>query len=214
MHLNNPTMAALIPKPFIRWACNVVLIALVCTPLQGHADAAPAEGLMGIRVRVRAVRALGLVPNAQVQHAALASGGSAASAEESCSQRLDSALSDISAKLKALQYRDYKIASSQEVIVPLMKKRAMYLHDGNVLLVRPLYAEGESIGLWLRWVDGAGTRLLDTRMHFNERETMLAGAELSATDGRASDTATVLAIDVSPAQRSITARSTNELSTE
>jgi hypothetical protein len=122
-------------------------------------------------------------------------------ARSSCSakQRWDSALEDISSKLKALQYRDYKMAASQEVIVPLMKKRAVHLHDGNVLLVRPLYADGETIGLWLRWIDGAGTRLLDTRMHFNERETMLTGTELSATDGDGGGLATVLAIDVNAA---------------
>jgi hypothetical protein len=171
-------------------------------PHMAYADEKPAEGTLGVVVRVRAVRAVGAIKPTETNSMAAVEQVAAAAAPEparsSCStkQRWDPALEDISSKLEALQYRDYKMAASQEVIVPLMKKRAVYLHDGNVLLVRPLYADSETIGLWLRWVDGVGTRLLDTRMHFNERETMLTGTELSATDADGGGSATVLAIDV------------------
>lgn len=170
----------------------VAFVVLLVFPALGAADESSPESAMVIRVRIRAVRALGLTHPTQLKTGVVL--GAAMPLPQ-----ISPALEDISEKLKALNYREYKVASSQEVLVPLMKKRTVYLHEGNMLLVRPLYADGGNIGLWLRWIDGAGTRVLDTRMHFHERETMLTGTELTGADGRVGEAATVLAIDVSAA---------------
>lgn len=103
-------------------------------------------------------------------------------------------LHDIDGKLRKLPFHTFSLVSSQSERIDLMKKETLYLSGGNELTVRPLYSEHGKVGLWLRWIDSAGAKVLDTRMHLATGESMVAGADAGQ------DTATVLAIDVNPAQ--------------
>lgn len=201
------------------------LSASVAVADEGEAVTAP-----GIIVNIRVVKALGEIQ----EDGSAGVGGSAeksppgiiqsvvanitAASQELApapEQKVEPALDDIGSKLRKLHYREFKLASSQDVAIPLMKKRVVYLSDGHTLTIRPQYVDGSKIGIWLRWVDEAGTRVLDTRMHFHEEETMLAGTELPSCSrsrnaaalkadakGQLVDgghAATVLAIRVQPA---------------
>ena len=212
--------------------CALGVVPMVVTAAvadEGETVAAP-----GIIVNIRVVKALGEIredaPVVAVDKSeALTAGivqsvvanitGASQELAAAPKQKVEPVLEDIGAKLSKLHYREFKLASSQDVAIPLMKKRVVYLSDGHTLAIRPLYVDGSKIGIWLRWVDAAGTRVLDTRMHFHEEETMLAGTEVPCSrssaaaahkahaakdqgDGGQGDgehAATVLAIKVQPA---------------
>lgn len=107
---------------------------------------------------------------------------------------IDRRISDLQSKLQNLHYSRFRMVSSYQDVVPLMKKRVMQLDQGQSLAVRPLYIRSDRIGLWLRWVDRNGEQLLDTRMHFEPDESIVSGFDV---DG--GEAGTVLAVNVSPA---------------
>ncbi len=156
-------------------------IFLVCSGLVGVGSASIELALAdAVNIRVRAIRAETAAP----------SGENNSDKVINC----EKSLQDIDGKLRKLPFHTFSLVSAQSERVDLMKKETMYLTGGNELTVRPLYAAQGKVGLWLRWTDSAGAKVLDTRMHLATGESMVAGTDTGQ------DTATVLAIDVNPAQ--------------
>jgi hypothetical protein len=100
------------------------------------------------------------------------------------------ALSDIREKLKKLKYDQLTLISSQQKIVGLNEKESVSIGEGHTLYFRPVYKSDKKACLWLKWTDSTGMNVLDTRLHFNNGETVLTGT--SNNDG----TGIVLAIDL------------------
>jgi len=105
---------------------------------------------------------------------------------------LDSTLEDLRPKLQKLHFRKYKLLGTEVTDVGLLQKVTVPLISGDTLTVRLLEVANRRIGLWLKWRDKAGNEVLDTRMHFNSGESMLAGTDSDANCG------IVLAIKASP----------------
>lgn len=164
-------------------ALLVTLVLPFALPCNNSIADEPALGNAGsadsIRVRVRTIRATGNLD--EVSEAAFGD----------TRPSVDDSLRDIQQQFQKLHFKKFRLVSSQQEVVPLMKKQMIYLVEGNTLAVRPFYLDGRKIGLWLRWIDGSGMKVLDTRIHFNCGESFITG-----TDGDA-NTGTVLAIDVS-----------------
>ena len=136
-----------------------------------------------VRIRVRTVKATLRLPDQELPDPTSSQGAP-------IDRIVDDSLFDLAPKLEKLHFKKFHLVSSQDEVVPMMKKATMYLQDGNTLSVRPLYLDGPKIGMWLRWQSATGVKILDTRMHFHCGESMLTG-----TDGDG-DSGMVLAIDV------------------
>lgn len=136
-----------------------------------------------VSVRVRAIRALGAFQQGEIDASSMTP------AEERL-QGLDPKLLDLKDKLAKLQYHRFRLLTQQAAEIPLRKKQTIPLISGQTLTLRPLYVDGQKIGLWLRWKDPTGSDILDTRLHFDNESSMITGTEAAADSG------IILAIDV------------------
>jgi hypothetical protein len=138
-----------------------------------RAEAQEVAQAPGITVRVRTIRAAGRVtePPADEQ------GKEQAKAARIGKLAVDDGLQDLLSKLRQLPYRNYRLGITRDVVVPVKQKQTVRLNGGQVLNLRLLYAEGAKMGMWIRWTDKHGAALLDTRMHFNRSEPMIAGTD-------------------------------------
>ena len=107
-------------------------------------------------------------------------------------RKVDSRLKDLSNKLSKLQYREYSLLSTQDTKLNVTEKKVLHLPKGHSLAVRPLYVQGRRVGMWLKWKDGGGMKILDTRMHFTCGENMVTGTD------NTHDSGIILAISVNP----------------
>jgi len=176
-------------------------IFVVCSGLASIAAGNTAVLAEAVTIRVRAIRASGIDPST-----ATSFGDPTRTREINCPRTLG----DINGKLSKLPYNSFSLVSSQTETIDLMKKETLYLTGGNELTIRPLYSENGKVGLWLRWIDSDGAKVLDTRMHLATGESMVAGAEVTDAGNAGDDNrgpentgtehraAMVLAIDVSP----------------
>ena len=139
-----------------------------------------------VQVRVRTVRAIERSAEAEKKEKG------AALMAVAPSQRVDRRLSDLSPKLQKLPFRDFNMLSSEELLIPVLKRQSISLSSGQTLVVRPLYVEERKVGLWIHWQDASGAELLDTRMHITPGESVIAGTDNSPSSG------VVLAIEVEP----------------
>ena len=105
---------------------------------------------------------------------------------------VDPQLQGLKKKLKDIPYKDFNLACSKSVVIPMKEKQHLTLDDGDKLSLELLYVDEERVGLWIDWRDPKGMQLLDTRMHFGCHETMLAGAD----GGEDSNSGKVLAIAI------------------
>ncbi len=155
------------------------------SPLEAFAEATDVSSVM---VHIRAVRALEKVePEPVSEH----SGGSG----DSDTLQIDTRIRDLADKLEKLHFRNFHLISSQREVVQIGKRQNVALVDGNQLTLRPLTLDDKRISMWIKWQDGSGMQVLDTRMHFDCGESVVTGVE------QAADTGLILAIDVSPIKR-------------
>jgi hypothetical protein len=105
---------------------------------------------------------------------------------------IPSGLNHIKEKLEEVHFKNFKLDSTQSITLPIKEKQKITLNNGDQLALEMLYLEAERIGLWINWQDSSGMELLDTRMHFDTAETMLAGAECEENKGK------MLAVRVAP----------------
>lgn len=129
----------------------------------------------GVTVNVRTVRATNIRPHG---------------AKEKL--EVDKRLADLTPKLRKFQYQDYSLIASKQEFIGLTSRKEIALNEGYSLAMRPLYIDGKRVGMWLRWQDAHGMKLLDTRMHFNCGVPVLTGTESSPDSG------VILAISVAP----------------
>ena len=105
---------------------------------------------------------------------------------------IDSRLQDLALKFQKLQFRTFKLVSSQTRVVGLERKEVMSIGSGNTLMLRPISMDKNRVGMWIKWTDSAGVEVLDTRMHFECGDSMITGADHTGDSG------IILAIDVEP----------------
>ncbi len=108
--------------------------------------------------------------------------------------RIDSRLSDLADKLRRLPFRGFVYMSGDERTVPVRRKSVVALVNGQSLALRPLYIDKEKVGLWVRWTDKSGAEILDTRMHLDIGQSMIAGTDLLNDPSGG----LVLAVEVTP----------------
>ena len=134
------------------------------------------EADSGIVLRVRAIRAHGLMEKKSKQ-------AIPPKIPRGKYFVVDEELNDLEYKLQALPYRSYRLIASREVALPVEHKQSLRLQGGQTLNLRLLYADKTRVGMWLGWLDKSGGTLLDTRVHFNRAEPMLAGTDSSKKCG-------------------------------
>ena len=108
---------------------------------------------------------------------------------------IDADLSDLRSKLENLPFSAYRLISSREEQISLMKRDVIHLPNGQSLAFRPVYMEGRRVGLWLSWRDNSGADILDTRIHFDTDESVLTGTDAT------NDSGLILAIKAVPVTR-------------
>lgn len=132
-----------------------------------------------VRVRVRVIKATEPIAEEGV-------------VGEDGAQVVEPQIQDLASKLEKIDFKQFRMITAVREQIGLKRKTTLSLSDGQALIVRPLYVEDRRTGLWLKWLDRGGAEILDTRMHFECGESLLAG-----TNHRA-DAGLILAIDVSP----------------
>jgi len=148
----------------------------------------------GVIVRVRSLRAL--------TRNAVDTGLATKSLVASTSQKqrsnggvyIDKNLSDLAPQLSRLPFNHFSLMEAETETIPIKSKSSIHLMSGDTLTVRPLGFDNGKYCLWFKWMDNAGVRIIDTRLHLEPGRSMLTG-----TDG-SNDTGTILAIDVMPAE--------------
>lgn len=160
---------------------RTLIIASLASAVFGYSAECLADDVESVTVRVRSVRATGVL-----------------NSQDNSPIEVESDLEDLSPKLKKLHYRKFTLLDTQQRKVTLMQRETMLLIDGNKLTVKPLYVQAQEhtdrkrVGMWISWLDKTGEEILDTRMHFTCGENMVTG-----TDGT-EDSGLILAISVSP----------------
>ena len=101
---------------------------------------------------------------------------------------------ELKPKLSKLPYKSCDLVWAQNISIPMKSRQKFQISNGDQLELELLYIEDQRVGLWIDWHDKAGVDLLDTRLHFDASEIMLAGAE----EGEDSDKAKMLAISIEP----------------
>ena len=105
---------------------------------------------------------------------------------------LEPQLEDLRTQLETLPYDSFKTVSSEKIVLPIKKANNLALSNGHSVMLKPLSVHGQEISLWLNWKDENGDCLLDTRMHFDSSQAMIAGTDHSPDSGL------LLAINVRP----------------
>lgn len=132
-----------------------------------------------LQVEVRTIRAEGILP-------------AATEAVPVPSADVEKSIVDLSSQLEHLKYGKFRLVDEQSLVIPPRKRRKLALADGHQITIRPVAVSGESICLWLKWRDRAGTQILDTRVRFVAGQSMLTGTEHTPEVGL------ILAIKVVP----------------
>lgn len=96
---------------------------------------------------------------------------------------VDERISDLRDKLKNLKYRHFALLESTERTVTENQIETVPLYGGHSVALKPVRFGRGRIGLWLRWTDERGSEVLNTKMHFDSRESMLAGMEREGNKG-------------------------------
>ncbi len=115
-------------------------------------------------------------------------------------RRVEKSLTDVSGQLEHLPFSNYRLLFRDTIRVGLKQKQLLRLRNGHSLMLRPLYIGGSRACLSVKWNDPAGETILDTRLHFDSTEPLLAGTENTVGDDSHPATGMILAIGVSEPQ--------------
>lgn len=129
-----------------------------------------------IKLSVRAIQASGA-------EASLTESGS--ESEKLKKPHIESQLTDIEEKLTQLPFSHFHLISKEEKTVHARARESIPLPRGQVLTVRPIYMDTDSakICLYIHWQDRDGSHILDTRVHFDSRESVITGTDSSQNEG-------------------------------
>lgn len=97
---------------------------------------------------------------------------------------IDDCLSDLKAKLRLLPFAKFKLIAREEDKISLKRKDSVRLPNNQVLVFRPMYMENKRVGMWLSWKDADGSDILNTRIHFDEDDSLITGTDLPDNQGR------------------------------
>ena len=97
---------------------------------------------------------------------------------------MNTSLAPFKDHLLQFPFHKYRIKYASQIAVPVMKKQSMQLNADEVINLRLFYREKKRIGLWLQWLDGDGEELLNTRLHFNDHEPVIAGTDTGEYSGK------------------------------
>jgi hypothetical protein len=89
----------------------------------------------------------------------------------------------LSPKLNSLPYTTYSLLSEQTFKVPLKKRMQFSLAKGHHITLRPLSADDDRVCFWLKWVEGDGIDIVDTRLTVNVGEPMVTVWEHDESNG-------------------------------
>lgn len=152
-------------------------------PFAAFADASFEDASSDVQIDVRVIQAQGRIEDP-------------VASDKPIPIRIDSRLSDLADKLRKLPFRGFVFLEGEQRRVPVRKKSVLPLMNGQSLSLRPLYIDSEKVGLWVHWKDRAGADILDTRMHLDLGQSMIAGTDLLNDPSGG----LVLAVQVSPPQ--------------
>lgn len=102
--------------------------------------------------------------------------------EHSLPMVVDSRIKDLTAQLEPLHYRTFKLQYEERVILSLLRREKVLLKDGHELTLRPIYLDKGRVGIWFRWNDHQGNKVLDSRVHLTCGESIVAGTEAESGD--------------------------------
>ena len=106
-------------------------------------------------------------------------------------RKVDERLQDLSRKFHQLPFRTFSLVAAERRLISIKRRESIGLTSGQTLTVRPLYADKERAGMWLRWQEADGAEILDTRLYVAYGESVIAGTDHAPGSGM------ILAIDVS-----------------
>jgi len=176
-------MSAMENKLLFKSASIVLCCYLAATFIfAAETTAEDSGGRADVLVQIRTIQASGMLRPGALSDTAEAR-------LKNASLSIDSRIEDIAHKLEKLHYQSYRLIGSHDKIVPVRRRETINLSSGHTLSVRCLYVKDQRVGMWIKWRDGNGMEVLDTRMHFDSGESMITG-----TDGH-SDTGIILAIN-------------------
>jgi hypothetical protein len=158
-----------------------VSFGAVLIPFVVHADATLEDSSRDVQIDVRVIQAQGRIEDP-------------GTSDKPIPIRIDSRLSDLADKLRKLPFRGFVFVVGEQRRVPVRRKTTLPLTNGQSLSLRPLYIDSEKVGLWVQWKDRVGTDILDTRMHLDLGQSMIAGTDLLNDPS----SGLVLAVQVSP----------------
>lgn len=108
---------------------------------------------------------------------------------------VDARIRDLTSKLEPLHYRTFRLQYEERIVLSLLKREKVSLKDGHELILRPVYLDGDRVGLWFRWTDRQGNKILDTRVHLTCGESIVAG-----TDAESGKRGIILALSAHPSR--------------
>lgn len=104
--------------------------------------------------------------------------------QSSVKVKMNRSLAPFKDHLLQYPFHNYRIKYMSQISVPVMEKEKFLLSDNESLDLRVLYCEQKRASLWINWKDEAGRELLDTRVHFNKNEPLIAGIEEGEFKGK------------------------------
>lgn len=104
-------------------------------------------------------------------------------AREMPQQVLDKRIEDLKQQLTSLPFTRFDTLAIRKRKASLDRVHSIALRLGHSVNLRLLYVEKGKTGLWLVWKSGEGEELLNTKLHLNCREPMVAGTELQNGEG-------------------------------
>ena len=104
--------------------------------------------------------------------------------QSSVKVKMNRSLAPFKDHLLQYPFHNYRIKYMSQISVPVMEKEKFLLSDNESLDLRVLYCKQKRASLWINWKDEAGRELLDTRVHFNKNEPLIAGIEEGEFKGK------------------------------
>ncbi len=97
---------------------------------------------------------------------------------------MSSALTNYKEKLLEFPFDRFQLVHSSNIQIPIMKREQIVLDSGEKMELKASYCESGRAGLWLQWLDQDGAELINTRLHFDQHEPVIVGAEKDEFSGR------------------------------
>jgi hypothetical protein len=95
----------------------------------------------------------------------------------------DQDLGDLEDKLHELDYKYFKLISSEDHEFVDGQRHKIRLGDGDLLSVKLIYQNPRKLGIWYHWEDADGAELIDTRLHFSCKRPLVTVVDAGNGEG-------------------------------